>query len=90
MSFDNSLRSGRQLFRFAVDIGDRKRPEGNEIDSRDEFSKKRRGELPVPAKKKTQRAGHAQVEYVIRRRGGARDEQRKDCYLDNVCDDRQG
>jgi len=73
--------------RFAVHVGDGERPERNKIDARHELGEKRRRELPVPAEEKGEQAGDAEIEDVVRGRGGALDEERKNNDLEYIRED---
>ena len=53
------------LLPFAIDISNRKRPEGNQIDSGHEFGKECWQKFPVPAKQADQHGCDCKIEHVI-------------------------
>lgn len=87
MLFVNLAR--RHPFPLAIDIQDRKRPEGNQIYARYEFSREGRKEFPVPAQKPHQDSRDYQIEDIIGRRKCAFRKQRHDKKLKRICSHRQ-
>ena len=55
----------RNPFPFAVDADDRQRPEGNQIDSGQEFGYKGWEKFPVPAEQANQQSSDHNVKQVI-------------------------
>ncbi len=74
---------------LAPDVGDGDRPEGDEIDSRDELGEERGQEFPVPSQQADQQGRHAEIEDVVRGRERAFDKGGKDGDLEDVGHDRQ-
>lgn len=77
----------RARARFAVDVGDGKRPEGSEIDPGDELGEERGRKLPVPAEEVGEQAAYTEIDQVVWRRFRTRYEERKDNELDEVGED---
>ena len=72
---------------FAVDVGDGKGPEGNEVDTGYELAGKRRQKLPVPAEQPGKNAGHADVEEIVGGRIEAFDQDGEKDDLEDVSED---
>jgi hypothetical protein len=77
------------LLGLPIDVRNRQCPEWHQIGSGYELGKKRWQKFPVPAQKVNQRGCHTEVEYVIRGRQSAFDEQGKDDDLERVRNDGQ-
>jgi len=74
---------------FAVDVRDGEGPERHEVDAGDELAGKRGQELPMPAQKPGEDAGHGSVDDVVIGRVRAFKEDGEEDELHDVGDNRQ-
>ena len=83
-----SSRAGRVCgnlgLHLAIDVGNSQRPQRNQVDAGDKLAEERGRELPVPAEEPGEQAGDAEIEHVVNRRSGSRNENRKDSELDYI------